>query len=139
MVGWVTHVHDKVFIGFGPYVECDHCHNKGWLEIWQPFFQQWAYSVIPTPKMYYDFTMFCKICHWGIKIKKKRRPDVAEVLEQGKTATKYAFDRMDARGKERLLKNLNRNGFNSIAAFLSFGDQVSPGFNKNIGQLGREK
>jgi hypothetical protein len=126
MIGrWITHVHNRVFIGFGPYIECSHCHNKGWLHIWQPYFQQWAYSIIPAhPKMYGEFTVVCNICHWGFKIKKKEKAKVAELLDQGKTSTKYGFDRMDAKAKEQLLKHLNRNGFTQIAAYVSFGDQV---------------
>ena len=121
--GWITHVHNRVFIGFGPHIECSHCHNPGWLEIWQPYFQQWAYSVIPAhPKMYGDFTVVCKICHWGIKIKKKEKARVAELLEQGKISSKYGFDQMNPKEKEQLLKNLNRNGFTQIAAYLSFGN-----------------
>jgi len=124
--GWITQVRNRVFIGFGPHVECSNCHNSGWLEIWQPYFQQWAYSFIPAhPKMWGDFTVYCKICHWGIKIKKKEKAKVAELLEQGKSSTKYGFDRMDAKAKEALLKQLNRNGFTQLSAFLSFGDQIS--------------
>lgn len=124
--GWITHVHNKVFIGFGPNVECSNCHNKGWLEIWQPYFQQWAYSVIPGhPKMWKDFIVICKICHWGVTIKKRDKARVAELLEQGKSSTKYGFDRMDKKAKEHLLKHLNRNGFTDVAAFLSFGNQVT--------------
>jgi hypothetical protein len=122
--GWITHVHDRVFIGFGPHAECTHCHNAGWLEIWQPYFQQWAYSVIPTPKQWGDFTVFCKTCHWGIKIKKRDKSKVAGLLAQGKSSTKYGFDRMDTKGKENLLRHLNRSGFTDISAFLSFGEQV---------------
>jgi hypothetical protein len=123
--GWISQVRNRVFIGFGPHIECSHCHNTGWLEIWQPYFQQWAYSIIPAhPKMWDDFTVYCKICQWSTKIKKRDKTRVAELLEQGKSSTKYSFDRMEPKAKESLLANLNRNGFTQISSYLSFGDTV---------------
>jgi hypothetical protein len=125
MVGWISHIHDNEFIGYGPNIECSHCHNKVWLEVWQPYFHQKLYSVIPAhPKMYRDFNVRCRVCLWGFKIKKRDKEKMGEILEQGRTATKYSFDKMEAKARERLLRNLNRNGFTQLAQFLSFSDQI---------------
>ena len=120
MVGWVTQVRDTEFLGYGPYVECTHCHNKGWLDVLQPYFQQWAYSVIPTPKSYGDFVVRCRVCQWGSTIKKKDLEKVQNVLEQGKSATKETFDKMSDKNRQRILKNLNRNRLHDLARYLSF-------------------
>jgi hypothetical protein len=114
MVGWVSIISDKVFIGFGPSRECEHCHNKGWLEVWQTYRQQFAYSLIPTPKIYGGFFVRCRICHWGFEVRKKDRVSVAELLEAGKDATKQSFDEMTGKDQTRLLIHLNRNRFTRI-------------------------
>jgi hypothetical protein len=120
---WVTQIWDKVFVGYGPYVECDHCHNNGWLEVWQQYFDQKLMTIIPVqPKIYFDFVVWCKICHWGSTIKKKDREKVFSMLEAGKTATKKFFDGLDSKGREHILKNFNRNDFKRVAQFLSFGE-----------------
>jgi hypothetical protein len=74
--------------------------------------------------MYKDFSVICRICHWGFTIKKKEKSQVYDILEQGKSATKSSFDKMEKNSRERLLKNLNRNGFKDLAQFFAFGNQV---------------
>jgi hypothetical protein len=124
MGGWVSIRRDKVFVGFGPNLECPHCHNNGWQEVWQRYMQQWAYSVIPTPKIYSAFIVQCPICHWGFEIRKKDKPRVAEILAAGKEATKRGFQTMTDKEKSRLLKHLNRNGFIEISQLLAFNGPV---------------
>ena len=122
MVGWISIITDKVFVGFGPSFECSHCHNRRWQEVWQTYTQQFMYSIIPTPKSYGEFLIFCPICHWGLKIRKKERSRVAEILEAGKDPTKQSFQKMPEKEKQLLLKHLNRNGFAHISRLLAFDD-----------------
>src|SRR5208282_2048373 len=115
MGGWIEIRKDIIFLGYGPYGECTHCHNKGWLEVYQPYSQQWAYSVIPTPKNYKNFFVRCRVCHRGFEIPKKDKKRILEVLEAGKSATKQSFQKMSEKDRTRLLKHLNRNGFTQIS------------------------
>ena len=120
MVGWVTYIRNREFIGYGPFTECSHCDNKTWLEVWQSFQQMRPYTIIPLPRQFFDFVVLCHICHWGTTIKKKDKDQLRSVLEQGMTGTKSAFAKMGQNERERLLKNLNRNGFEDMARDLLF-------------------
>jgi 2-polyprenyl-6-methoxyphenol hydroxylase-like FAD-dependent oxidoreductase len=123
MVGWLTISHDKAFVGYGPYVECSHCHKKGWLEIWQYYTQVRPYSVIPLPKQHGSFIAWCWTCHWGEKIKKSDKDRVWQLLEQGKPAIKEVFEKMPEREKQQYLHTLNRLGFSEISRSLSFREE----------------
>jgi len=125
MVGWLSIFTGKEFIGYGSFEECSHCHNKVWLEVWQPYSQTRPYTIIPLPKQYGSFVVRCRICHWGVNIRKKERDRVRDILEEGKSATKESFARMDGKEKQHLLKNLNRCGFTELARYLAFGEQVT--------------
>lgn len=124
MGAWVTIISGREFIGYGHYIECEHCHNKGWLQIWQNYSQQRAYSIIPLPKIFGTFQIYCAICHWGVILKKKEKQRIAAHLEVGKSATKFVFDQYEPRQKERMLRNLNRNGFSELARLLTFEGHV---------------
>jgi hypothetical protein len=126
MGGWISIVTDKVFVGFGPNVECSHCHNKGWQEVWQGYTQQFMYSLIPTPKIYGKFFVRCRTCHWGFEVRKKDKPRIVEILDAGKEVTKWSFQKMTEKERSRLLKHLNRNGFTQISQILAFKDPVVP-------------
>jgi hypothetical protein len=138
MTGWMTIIQDKVFVGYGPYAECSHCHNKGWLEIWQEYGQIRPYSVIPLPKQYHSFIAWCRICHWGEKIKKKDKERVWHLLEQGKPAIKEVFGKMPERGKQQYLRTLNRIGSTEIVRFLVFAHPrvVTAHGGRGIGSMG---
>jgi|SRR5208337_387447 len=124
MVGWISIVRDKVFVGFGPPLECSHCHNERCQEVWQSYTQQFGYSLIPMPRIYSSFFVRCPICHWGFEVWKRDRKHIAELLEGGKEATKSAFAKMPQKDKSRLLKHLNRNGFTQISRILAFSEPI---------------
>ena len=125
MISWIDHIHDKDFIGIGPYITCTHCNNAGWMRIWQPYFQQKIYSVIPTPKRHFDFIVICNVCHWGNKIPKKNVQAVANLLKASIESNKRVFDNFDEKQKYHWIKILNRLELKEISSFLCFGDQIA--------------
>jgi hypothetical protein len=118
---WYTRETGRFFIGFGDNIECEKCHQVGLVEIWQQYMRQKIMSLIPAhPDINTGYYVVCKNC--GSKKSMGKwfggKAKIAQILETGKSATKSVFERMDAKNKEVILKNLKKNGFTSIVEYL---------------------
>lgn len=127
MGGGYRIVRDSQIVGLGPLTCCSHCNNTKWFEVrqrWTMVIFVVAFIPAPTPRIWKNFIVRCGVCHYGFNVRKDDKEKLLQLLMEGMPELKRRYEHLDKKNQNEILKGLNRNKLNHLAAELCFGEQL---------------